>query len=307
MSKKFLLVIGFCLLAGLFAGKVLAEQIDINSASLQELDKITGIGPKYAQGIIDGRPYSSVDELTRVKGIGEKTLAKIKEQGFACVNCSTSVQASPSVAPSVAGIFINEILPNPEGADETEEWFEIYNSNNFETDLSGWKIQDTTGTVSTFTFPAGTKILANGFLVFKRPETKIMLNNESDGLKLFSQDGSLKDSVNFAKAPINQSYNRSQSGWAWSKSITPGTANIILASVAKSKNPSPSPLPKAQNNANNIDVEAQDLTASLNLPAQAGQTQSPWLLFFMVLAVVIILSALVLFIKVKLNKTNVRT
>jgi len=60
-------------------------QIDINSASAEELDKLYGIGAVKADSIISTRPFNSVDELINVSGIGEITLAKIKEQGLACV------------------------------------------------------------------------------------------------------------------------------------------------------------------------------------------------------------------------------
>lgn len=59
--------------------------VDVNTASLAQLDTLTGIGPVYAQRIIDGRPYSSVDDLLRVSGIGPVTLQKIKNQGLAYV------------------------------------------------------------------------------------------------------------------------------------------------------------------------------------------------------------------------------
>jgi len=64
-------------------------QVDINSASAKELDKITGVGEAIAQRIIDNRTYDSIDDLLRVKGIGEATLAKIKTQGVACLEEET--------------------------------------------------------------------------------------------------------------------------------------------------------------------------------------------------------------------------
>ncbi|MDQ6423322.1 helix-hairpin-helix domain-containing protein [Paenibacillus sp. LHD-117] len=57
--------------------------IDINRASALQLDGLKGIGPAKAQAIVDDReengPFASVEELLRVKGIGEKLLASIKE------------------------------------------------------------------------------------------------------------------------------------------------------------------------------------------------------------------------------------
>lgn len=61
-------------------------QIDINSASAEELDKIVNIGPKIAIRVIDARPFSSVDDLIRVSGIGNITLNEIKQQNLACVS-----------------------------------------------------------------------------------------------------------------------------------------------------------------------------------------------------------------------------
>lgn len=61
-------------------------QIDINSASAEELENLIGIGPVYAGRIIQGRTYEVMDDLLDLVGIGEKTLEKIKQQGLACIN-----------------------------------------------------------------------------------------------------------------------------------------------------------------------------------------------------------------------------
>jgi len=63
-------------------------QVDINTAPKEELIKIKHIGDVRADELISLRPFSSVDDLERVKGIGgpgSKTLTDIKEQGIACV------------------------------------------------------------------------------------------------------------------------------------------------------------------------------------------------------------------------------
>ncbi len=61
----------------------IAEKIDINTAPLEELVKIVHIGKVRAEELISLRPFFSLDELTKVKGIGEKYLEDIKTQGLA--------------------------------------------------------------------------------------------------------------------------------------------------------------------------------------------------------------------------------
>ena len=53
-------------------------KVDINSASLEELTSVKGIGPALAEKIIANRPFSSLDELAKVQGIGTTSLESIK-------------------------------------------------------------------------------------------------------------------------------------------------------------------------------------------------------------------------------------
>ncbi|MGC8779875.1 MAG: ComEA family DNA-binding protein [Anaerolineae bacterium] len=55
------------------------KRINLNTATLEELDALPGIGPATAQRIIDGRPYAAVEDLLRVKGIGQATFDKLKD------------------------------------------------------------------------------------------------------------------------------------------------------------------------------------------------------------------------------------
>ena len=59
------------------------KRININQAGMQELEALPGIGPVYAQRIIDHRrekPFRNIEEITRVKGIGLKTFTDIKHK-----------------------------------------------------------------------------------------------------------------------------------------------------------------------------------------------------------------------------------
>lgn len=58
-----------------------ADKIDLNTATSEQLQMLNGVGPATADAIIQYRDahgkFKTVDELTNVKGIGDKKLEKL--------------------------------------------------------------------------------------------------------------------------------------------------------------------------------------------------------------------------------------
>lgn len=53
--------------------------VKVNTASLDELDSLPGVGPVLAQRIVEGRPYAKTEDLNEVPGVGRVTMDKIKD------------------------------------------------------------------------------------------------------------------------------------------------------------------------------------------------------------------------------------
>jgi comEA protein len=60
------------------------EKVNLNSATVEQLQTLPGIGPATAKSIIDHRTkvgkFSRIEEIINVKGIGEKKFQKIKDR-----------------------------------------------------------------------------------------------------------------------------------------------------------------------------------------------------------------------------------
>lgn len=90
-----------------------ASAVDANTASVDELQTIRGIGPAMAARIVDARqrePFRDLDDLrSRVRGIGEKNLRKMHDAGLdvggggEIVDASGRAQLREATAPRRAG------------------------------------------------------------------------------------------------------------------------------------------------------------------------------------------------------------
>ena len=100
--KKLLSILFACLVAMQCA----FAAVNINTASQEELDKLPGIGPVKAQAIIEDRTknglFKSVDDLKRVKGIGDATLEKLRSDiSVSGATAAPKSPAKPAAAPAM--------------------------------------------------------------------------------------------------------------------------------------------------------------------------------------------------------------
>ena len=73
---------------------VLSGKININTANTEQLEILPRIGTKTAQSIIEYRtqngPFKKIEDITNVKGVGEKTLEELK--GYIILEGSTTLK-----------------------------------------------------------------------------------------------------------------------------------------------------------------------------------------------------------------------
>jgi len=202
-------------------------RVNINTASLKELQKITGVGPVIAQRIIEARPFYSLSDLIRVKGIGPITLEKIIAQDCAYVDesyfgyvsyggndgrtsggdstdgeeedtekptiCSQENLSPPTYSP----VIINEVAWMGTTS-STDEWIELKNVTTSTVPLNEWQLIGTnteTNKIKIKIFFAESDTIASFYLL----ERDILSRSDDDPVPGITADKNFVGSINNEK------------------------------------------------------------------------------------------------------------
>lgn len=91
-------------------------------------------------------------------------------------------------------LHIHSLLPNPEGSDAEGEYIILYNTDEQDLDIKGWKVSDET---SSYVFLESEKIVSGGFYTLTRIDSNIALNNFNETIRLFDPDEIEIDSFSY--------------------------------------------------------------------------------------------------------------
>jgi competence protein ComEA len=88
-----------------------AAKVNLNTATRAALEELPGIGPAHAEAILAGRPYKSVDDLEKVKGLGKARIDALRD-------LVTTTAAAPAAAKGKAADSSRAVKPAPSRAED---------------------------------------------------------------------------------------------------------------------------------------------------------------------------------------------
>ena len=126
---------------------------------------------------------------------------------------------------------ITELLPNPAGTgtDSTEEYIELYNSNDAPFSLGKFSLQTGMTTKRSFVFPAGAVLPAKSFRAFYASETGLSMSNTGSQVVLLDPTGAeVGASEVYGTAKDGMGWALAKGTWYWTNRLTPNDTNVIV-------------------------------------------------------------------------------
>ncbi|RJR30791.1 PKD domain-containing protein [Candidatus Parcubacteria bacterium] len=145
------------------------------------------------------------------------------------------VKETRQTVPTAERIIVSEIFPNPSGSDDAE-FIELYNPTPWPVDLSFWQIDDSKNTGKPYKIPLKTTIEPRQFLFFEKTTTGIILNNDSDSVRLSDPVSNLVDQIKYQNLTEGHSLAIDENYlWQETSTPTPGEENKITFSSGAQK------------------------------------------------------------------------
>jgi len=219
---------GFRLTKKYLSGQTCKESTLVSTShftgTLSPLGTFTIAHPSYRDSIHADLDYSSslyyLPDAVTVILYGKD--GNILDQKIIGKDCETLIPPKETDIPPVpslptphtysSSVRINEILANPSGPEEKEEFIELYNPTDDDVDLSLWSLKDMSAT-GKYIFPLETTVPTKHFFTIYRPTFDFALNNSNETLFLLDPNGETRDTVTYKTAKEDISFNYTSSGW----------------------------------------------------------------------------------------------
>ncbi len=193
------------------------ESIQITNLSFQ----LNNGGDAVTLKTIDGEIADTLSYTNSESGVPVfKNASNNKEESE--VVLTESQPTTPSSWPE-----FSEVLPNPEGADGTEEWIELYNPYDETLALTGLQIDDNEGGSKPYNLQ-GT-MTAHSYLLISIEDSNITLNNTTDSVRLLGVSSEVLWEIPYENPKEAQSYALISGAYLWTSTPTPNKANIYTS------------------------------------------------------------------------------
>lgn len=142
-------------------------------------------------------------------------------------NVAASTSSNQNLNQGLVAPEITELFPNPAApqTDDADEFIELYNPNNSEFNLTGYRLEVGTNYSRGYTFSGG-NLPGKSYTAFMITDTKLQLSNSDGQARMLAPDGTtISETAAYEDAPDGQSFSMIGDSWQWTNKPTPNAPN----------------------------------------------------------------------------------